>query len=365
MRDTMQSRERWIAALDLKPVDRLPFWPKINPAYGQAQTAPFPAMDMNALHAWIGSDRHASIARCVKETRSNTSYESRREGNTNCETFKTPHGELTRLQQYDPDSQAWHPTKMPVQSLEDIRILRTWCEDLSIEFDRDAFEKSETQRAQIGESAVVTCTLGTTSLMDWLEHYAGIDTGHYLLLDHRDEVEALFEAMFRIVRRRAEIVLAHTRADMFYMMENTSTTLISPAQYRQYCFPQVQEAGDMAAAHGRRVVVHMCGLLRDLLPDLARLHVSAFEAFTSPPVGNTTLVDGRRQCPGICLIGGTNASLWTYPAETIISELRSHLDALPHHRGLVITSAGVMPPRATPATIKAVCDWVKAYPLRF
>jgi len=34
------------------------------------------------------------------------------------------------------------------------------------------------------------------------------------------------------------------------------------------------------------------------------------------------------------------------------------------HRGIVPTSAGVMPPLAKPETIRQVCEWVKAYPVR-
>ena len=40
------------------------------------------------------------------------------------------------------------------------------------------------------------------------------------------------------------------------------------------------------------------------------------------------------------------------------------LDELPHTRGVVVTSAGVMPPLAEPETIKTVCEWVCNYPPR-
>ena len=100
-------------------------------------------------------------------------------------------------------------------------------------------------------------------------------------------------------------------------------------------------------------------------PDWAVAHAGrAFEAFTTPPVGNTTLVDGRTGCPDKCLIGGTNAALWLRPAAEIIAEIEADLDALPHHRGIVMSSAGVMPQFAEPDTIKAVADWVHDYPMR-
>jgi len=90
-----------------------------------------------------------------------------------------------------------------------------------------------------------------------------------------------------------------------------------------------------------------------------------FEAFSSPPIGNTRLGDGRSACPDKCLIGGTNAVLWTKSAREIIADIERDLAALPHHRGLVITSGGVMPPLCEPETIRQVCEWLGQYPAVF
>ncbi len=56
--------------------------------------------------------------------------------------------------------------------------------------------------------------------------------------------------------------------------------------------------------------------------------------------------------------------LWTKTAEEIIATIDRDLGELPHHRGIVVTSAGVMPPLCKPETIKQVCEWVKQYPAR-
>ena len=42
------------------------------------------------------------------------------------------------------------------------------------------------------------------------------------------------------------------------------------------------------------------------------------EAYTTPPVGDTTLAEGRTRMPSKCLVGGTNATLWMQPAEVIL-----------------------------------------------
>lgn len=109
------------------------------------------------------------------------------------------------------------------------------------------------------------------------------------------------------------------------------------------------------------MVYHMCGLLKDLLPDIATLGAAGIEAFTAPTLGNTTFLDGRTACPELCLVGGTQATFWTRPAKDIIAKIDEALAPLRHHRGIVVTSAGVMPPMCEPETIREVCEWVKAY----
>jgi len=230
--------------------------------------------------------------------------------------------------------------------------------------DGEALRQAAAKVERIGQEAVVAAGIGTSALMQWVQALAGVEMAHYLLLDHPDEVAALFEAMHRNLRRKTELAAEHTPADILYLVENTSTTLVSPAQYRQYWFPRMHEYAGITRRAGRILVLHMCGHLKALLPELSALPAEAFEAFTSPKVGNTTLLDGQDGCPDKCLIGGTNAALWLEPADGIIAQLERDLAALPHHRGIVITSAGVMPPRCAPETVKAVCDWVKAYPAR-
>ena len=199
----------------------------------------------------------------------------------------------------------------------------------------------------------------------WLvEHLAGVAEGHFLLADYPDEMADLFAEIHRGLLERVTILAEHSPADTLWLTENTSTTLISPEQYRTLDKPLIAAYADAARAHGKRFVLHMCGKIKALLGDLAEVGATAFEAFTAPPLGDTTLLDGRRACPDVCLIGGTHARLWEQPAEGIIDFLRTRLDELPHHRGLVITSAGVLPPTCEPETLRDVCEWVRSYPVR-
>ena len=364
MTEHMSPRERWLAAIRMGPVDRLPFWPKLGGAYPNAQEPPFRAMGMDSIHDWIGSDKHTDIAECTRYVQTRTSTDTTADNGIMRTAYRTPHGELSLICRFDPGSNAWHPVAFPVSNREHIKWMTEIYEDVVVELDADALRLARNQAEEIGQDAVTTNGIGESPLMHWVEWIAGIENAHFLLMDYRDEVEALFEAMHRVLVRKTALLCENSPADLLYLIENTSTTLISPDQYRRYCMRHVGEYAGLTSNAGRNLVLHMCGHLKALLPDLAKIPAQAFEAFTSPTLGNTTLLDGRTACPDQCLIGGTNAMQWTRTADEIISQIEEALNELPHHRGIVVTSAGVMPPMCKPETIRQVCEWVKAYPAR-
>ena len=360
----MTPRERWLAAIRMQPVDRLPFWPKLDGAYPMAQNAPFRDMGLDDIHDWIGSDKHTWIAGCTREARKRTNVETSQDSATRRTVYRSPHGDLQLVCRFDGPSNSWHPVEFPVKTHEDIRLMTAFFEDITVELDPDGLQKAKNRAADIGQEALTTNGIGESPLMNWVEWLAGVENAHLLLMDHQEDVEALFDAMHRVLVERTGLMCEHSPAAVFYLIENTSTTLISPDQYHRYCSRHVGEIASLTKAADRNLILHMCGHLKALLPELAKIPAQAFEAFTSPTLGNTTLLDGRRACPDKCLVGGTNAMLWTKPADEIIATVEHDLDELPHHRGIVVTSAGVMPPLCKPETIRSVCEWVKAYPGR-
>jgi hypothetical protein len=384
----MSPRARWRAVLRMQPVDRLPFWPKIfDKSYTQVQAPPFREMGIADLYTYLGCDPHVPLAPCTREVRTKTSVQSvtrdsvpktphtddrawdgldqpKATANVRVTTYTAPSGVLEAVDHFDADSGSWHPVVFPVKTRADIRVMTEIFADCRLELDAEKLEANRKSVAWIGENGSTWTGIGRSPLMNWLEFVAGIAGGQYLLADYPDEVEELFAAMHAVLVRSAEILTEHSPVDALYMIEDTSTTYVSPKQYDRYCKPQIREYGEIVRSAGRPMMLHMCGHLMGLLPVLAGMPADGFEAFTTPPVGNTTLLDGRTACPDKALVGGTNAALWLEPTERIIAQIEADLDALPHHRGVVISSAGVMPPACRPETIRQVCDWVHGYPAR-
>jgi hypothetical protein len=363
--ETMTPRQRWRAALRMQPLDCLPFWPKIfDKSYTQAQPSPYREMTIAQLYGFIECDPHVPLPACLSEVRVRTSVESVTTNGVRKTTYTAPSGILEAVDHFDIDSGSWHPVIFPVKVQGDIGVMIEIFEDCRMELDAEKLEANRKTIAWMGEAGSTWTGIGRSPLMNWLEFVAGIGGGQYLLADYPEEVERLFEAMHRVLVRSAELLTEHSPVDALYMIEDTSTTYVSPKQYLRYCKPQISEYGEIVRSAGRPMMLHMCGHLMGLLPTLAAMPADGFEAFTSPPVGNTTLLDGRAACPDKTLVGGTNATLWLQPADSIIAQIGADLNALPHHRGVVISSAGMMPPACHPETIKQVSDWVHAYPAR-
>jgi uroporphyrinogen-III decarboxylase len=179
------------------------------------------------------------------------------------------------------------------------------------------------------------------------------------MADYPEEMDELIRVMHEERLRFLRCLLSPCPYDYIVSVENTSTTLLSPAIFEKYCWRHLNDYGGLIKAAGKSHILHMCGHLKALLPRINELPAVAIEAYTSPPVGNTTIADRVRLCPRIAVIGGTNAALWIRPAAEICEEIEKSLAEAGTTRGLVLTSAGVMPPSASIEKIRQVREFAK------
>ena len=253
----LTTRERWWQAVRFGALDRLPFWPKLDAAYPQAQRAPFNSMTISEIHAWLGSDEHAHIVPCVREVRASTSLLERKQGGHSVTIYSTPYGETRLIQQFDPTSQAWHPMEFPIHDLDTIKLMTAFYEDANVILDEDVLEKNRMSVQAYGENAFTFTVIGESPLMFFVEWLAGVENAHYLLNDYPDEVGHLFNAIHRMLKTKTKLLAQHTPSDVLYMIENTSTTLISPEQYRKYCYHHITDYGNKTRAYNRYLFLHM------------------------------------------------------------------------------------------------------------
>jgi uroporphyrinogen-III decarboxylase len=343
----MTGRERILATFRQGEVDRFPVWLKMaNRTWQSSQPAPFCDMEGVQLLRQAGCDL---ILGCcwggVKKKSPHVESSTTRENGLRSTVHSTPDGTLRGEETYDPYTESWHPTRFPAGSPEELRRLRWLFTDTEYSVDLEtAHQWAQRQQDCEAQDAVTLSGVGPSPLMNLVEHLAGPSAAIYLMHDEPELFRQVLELMHRDRLRHLKALLPRVPADTFWMTENTSTTLISPAMFREFCVPHLRDYGQLILEQEIIPVHHMCGKLHALLEDINELPAQVNEAYTTPPVGDTMLADGRARMPSKALMGGTNATLWLEPVERIAETVAADLANCPDRRGIFLTSAGVLPP---------------------
>jgi hypothetical protein len=355
-----------LAAINKQHPGFIPFWPKIfNEAYLLYQKEPFNAMTLNELYTWLECGRIDWLP-AILEIRDESRFLFREtKGNKRITRYLAASGTAEYQEVYDASTMSYHPVLFPLQDKNSLEIMTDWFSTVQPRVSQALVDQAGERYARAGETCLFLSELGESPFMNYIEWLAGVENGHYLLHDHAQAAEKLFEAMHNYNKEYIQLVLRNSPADMYLMVENTSTTMISPMQFHEYCAGRLGEYAEMVKQDGKIVFFHMCGTIKRLLPEINALGSAGIEAFSSPPIGDTRLIDGKTLCPDMSIIGGSNAVLWTKPTEEIIQEIAADLDCLPDHRGIIFSPGGILPPAAEPEKIKAVSQWIAGYPARF
>jgi len=359
--ETMTTRERILGCLRGEEVDRFPVWLKMaNGTWKGCQPEPYRSMDGVELLRRCGCDVMTGCGpRVQSETPHVRTTQTKREHVT-IETLETPDGPLTGEWTCEPQTGSSHPTKFMLETPEDMQKLRWAYKETRYWVEPDAAEKARTQQAKLAADDIVTHSgCGPTPFMDVLQHIAGPINTYYLLADDPEGFRELLDLMQEDRVRMLLASMPHQTADTYWVSENTSTSLMSPAVFAEFCVPALTDFGNICLEHGRIPVHHMCGTLNALLEQIDKLPAMANEAFTTRPLGDVSRAEGRRRMPSKALIGGTNATLWLAPVETIVRTVAEDLVACPDRRKIFLTSAGVLPPPVPFEKARAVVEALK------
>jgi hypothetical protein len=361
----MTSRERLLAAYRGQEVDRLPYWAKVtNRTWRSSQPEPVQNWSNDELLDYIRADGLFGVPHGVALSRPRVKVERQREGNAETRVTHTPDGTLTERWSMDPYTSSWHPIEFPVKTRADIDRFRWVYADVVCEARPEAVEQSTARCRDIGDRGVTFCGWGTSPLMHLVEHVIGPVNVHLMLRDYPAEMDELIALMHAANLEVVRAVARHTPTDLVCSVENTSTTLISPTQFGHYSYPHLCDYGRAIEAAGKMHELHMCGHTNVLLDTIDSIPATSIEAYTSPTLGNTRLVDGRTRAPSKTLVGGTNVNVWLWPLDRVQTYIVDELAACPDNRRTVLTTAGVAPPGCPAKKFRAVGEWLRTVPIR-
>lgn len=278
---------------------------------------------------------------------------SQRENGRRTTQWKTPKGILTSVY-------AAHPLKYPVDSIEAVCIYREMWEGARFKaFQQDDRLALADINKMIGDDGVVTRFWGPSTIPRLLEEDMGTENFYYLMADYPGEVEGLIRTMHEREREAFQI-LADGPCDSITLVENTSTSYISPDIYRRFNMPHQREFVDMAKSRGKIALIHMCGHVRNLLDLIKETRCDGIHALTPPPTGDTpweTALDVLGE--DLIIFGCLDPSIWiSGPVHDIDSALDRLITPRLRRANFVLNPFADGIP-VDPARFNAVADWVR------
>jgi len=184
-----------------------------------------------------------------------------------------------------------HPIKHPVEDEDELELLcRMWESVEVIEKTGAELEESiasyERVDREIGDIGILVPTVDQSGVQHMLEYESGVVNFYYLMDDNQELLERTIEAIQRQRQAIYELLAKHIYfAKTVIPVENTSTAMISPALYRKYTLPHMKKYAETMHKYGKKAVIHMCGAIGDILPELKEVGLDGIHALTPPPVG--------------------------------------------------------------------------------
>jgi uroporphyrinogen-III decarboxylase len=159
-----------------------------------------------------------------------------------------------------------------------------------------------------------------------------------------EKVLAFLDRAMERTRHVYRYCLARDLADVYFLVgsELASPPLVSPATFRQWIVPYAKELIGMIHAHGKKAIQHFHGQIRHILPDFLTMGADALHTIEAPPVGNCTFTQafeivGRN----MALIGNIQYDdFHAFTPEQMAAAVRAVLDECRGQRLILSPSAG-------------------------
>jgi len=234
-----------------------------------------------------------------------TSFTSFEGGTVRRDTLETPAGSLTHTWQYEPQSGAPFETEHWWKDFErEYPAVRFWLEDASPVLDQAAWARG---LANVGEDGLVLFQLPPTPLkkFHWL---AGQEQATFWIHDHPREMRELARIHERTALAALEEVVDLAGLEVFEVPDNLDSMFYSPALFRAFCLPLLQQAARMIHARSKYLFVHACGRLKALAPLFLEAELDCVEGQAHPPLGDWPLAQARALSERLIVCGGMTAT---------------------------------------------------------
>lgn len=282
-------------------------------------------------------------------------------GQTCNEIAHTPYGDLTRKTWYPLGEPPWE-TEKPVKDLK-----RDWPRLRAVlgEDENWQWEKEITDRDRIGDLGVYSLCIGIPQDWWFFQREGGYNVMFYDYLDEAGYLQEIFDFYTRYALARLRAAVAAGPDEIMLGGSASSLSISSPANFRKYDLPFIQQAAQICREAGVFSHLHICGRSRRIVEIVAEeTDVDVMEPLEEPPGGDVDIAAikkryGRR----LCLKGNINTFqfMLTATPDQVAEKAKRLIDDCSPGGGFVL-STGDQCGRDTPdANIFKLVEVAKTY----
>jgi len=327
----MTHRERFLAVLERRVPDRIPFVARLDLWYAarrHAGTLPSEVADLSIaeIEARLHMGRSARFSGFAREVREGVRESLAEEGDRLIRTLELEGRTLREVRHRTAAQRAGgmgaHLAEPFLKTAEDYRAMiavweRTrWAADPAA---LDRFDK------EVGHDGLPLLILGAMPFHRIMLNYAGYDRFYYHLADFPDlvgELCAVMEARYEALWPE----LARSSARMILHGTHWSSAMTPPPLFEKHLLPYARRFSDAMHAAGKQCVLHADADLSALLDHVVRAGVDVADCFACAPLVPLRLAEARRAWGDRVVIWGGFPSTLLEPTASE-DEFRRHLDA--------------------------------------
>ena len=347
----MTMRERILAVVQGRPMDRVPFVIYEG------------ILDGDALRRCLGPDRLGFMrwskvhrvehphCRFVEEDFARGGARWRRN------TLHTSAGSIYEERVFEDAYDSSSIRKHYVQEPQDYEVLWAYLTDSIILPDYDLYHRDA---AELGDEGVPLVAVERTPYQQLWVQWVGLDTLGFHMVDCPDRVQHTIDLLRARARRIFEIAY-RSPAPFIDFPDNITAPAIGPRRFRAYCVPLYDELAGMLAEDGRPVFVHMDGDLKPLWQAISDSRVGGLDSFAPAPDNDTTVAEAVALWPDMRLFVNFPSSQHLLPAEGVRAQAEEILAAAGHTGRLQIQISENVPHAVWRTSMPAIAEAIEAF----
>jgi hypothetical protein len=220
-------------------------------------------------------------------------------------SIETPLGTVSQTDKRESAAGTTFRTEHFIKTAKDCEIMQCIYENLVDSPDVGGLKRHSDG---LGDEGLLLYFAIRSPLQMLLEELCGVEHTLMLLFDEPQFVESLLRSIHKKNMEMYRIAVEKTPIEVAISIEDTSTTIISPAIFEKHIVPYINDYAKIV--HEKNIIfgAHMCGWIKDLLPLIKQTDLDGIESVTPPPLGNTELRYAREILGDeFFLIGGLSA----------------------------------------------------------